>query len=1200
MSPASTGGLGSRFENCVQASFVVLMLSEGVSPCRPNFQIYKLILQGRNHGYKTDDLIVFMKRSSDGKTSKLIGQIKHTIKFTRNPEFQKVMKSAWLDFLNEQNFNEENDLIGLITGPLSATDTNDVRTLLGQAEEASSVDSFTHRIELGKLISMKQRKKYQIIKEALKKANDGSDLTNEQMWRFLKCFRLLIYDLDIKGVVFSLLNSLIGQFTQENTYGLWCQIKDFVGEKNERAGEITLDSIPDEIRSEFERKPQRTIPQELTQLSLLQDEFQPRHEGKPKEIIPPEIPQSSLVQDEIDWNQSQYASELAIANILGSWKDESEADKIIASKLANENFSSWISKLREVLQQPNTPLSLKEGVWKIEMRKKLWQILGIRIFDDNLDEFKQCVVAVLKERDPMFELPPENRFAASVYGKVLKHSKYLRKGLSEGLTLLGNPPDDLAHRSGSKCKEIPVLAVREIFKNADWVIWGSLNDLLPIIAEAAPNEFIKSVESALLQTPCPFDELFLQEGNGVFGRNYLTGLLWALETLAWDEQLLNRISLIFGELASRDLGGNWGNRPLNSLTTIFLPWLPQTTASIKKRNVAVTTLQSNVPEIAWKLLLSLLPKQHQTSSGSRKPIWRESIPEDWSKEVTKKEYWEQVSFYADLAVEMAIDDIGKLKELINYFGNLTEQALEKVLEYLSSEDISARDESELLGIWNELTEFVLTQKRYADPKKHLSPKTVSRIEKIVKLLAPSNPINLHRRLFNGRSFDPYETKGNWQEQYQQLEEKRQGAIKEIFDDGGINAVIQFTETVESPSDIGYSLGHIVESSIDASLLPNLLDTERNKLARLIEGYVRGRYYSKGWIWVDSLDRSGWSTVQIGQFLAYLPFSAETWERVGTLLGDSEKEYWHRVEVKPYQADCNIALAIDKLNEFGKPISAIYCSYRILHDKKPLDITQTIKILLSATKSREHLQSQDAFHIARIIKSLQENEKVNPDDLLVVEWAYLPLLDGRHDVTPKILENRLANDPDYFCEVIRLVYRSQFETEVKKELSKEEQSIAINAGRLIRMWKTPPGMDINGDFEDSRFKLWLESVKKVCGETGHLEVALEHVGHVLINTPPDPDGLWINRTVAEELNKMDSEEMRKGYRVGRYNSRGAHVVDPTGKTENKRANECKHLAEELDNARYPRFAGTLREIAELYDSEADSFARIIEEHTPVGE
>ena len=60
---------------------------------------------------------------------------------------------------------------------------------------------------------------------------------------------------------------------------------------------------------------------------------------------------------------------------------------------------------------------MKNGVWAIKNREKLWDSCGSGIFDDNLDAFKKCVVAVLKEQDPQFELPSEQRYAAAIHAK---------------------------------------------------------------------------------------------------------------------------------------------------------------------------------------------------------------------------------------------------------------------------------------------------------------------------------------------------------------------------------------------------------------------------------------------------------------------------------------------------------------------------------------------------------------------------------------------------------------------------------------------------------------------------------------------------------------------------------------------------------------------------------------------------------------
>ena len=340
-----------------------------------------------------------------------------------------------------------------------------------------------------------------------------------------------------------------------------------------------------------------------------------------------------------DWNQSPSAPELTVANLLGEWNEKNEADLEIISQLANEEYGEWIPKIREVLQQAISPLNLKNGKWHVIDRKGLWQELGRRIFDDTLDKLRQCAVTVLSERDPQFELAPEQRIAAQMYGKVLKYSPELRKGLAETLALLGAKPDALTNCSRHKAEDTAVLVIRKILENADWALWGSLGDVLRILAEAAPGEFLDMVEKALQQTPCPFDKLFPQESPD---RNYLTHLLWALETLAWDAEHLVHACVILGKLAERDPVGNSMNCPAHSLATIFLPWRPQTTATIEKRKVAVETLQHEVPVVAWEMLLGLLPDRMQMTIGTPKPAWRNIIPDDWQEDLTQEECWDQV------------------------------------------------------------------------------------------------------------------------------------------------------------------------------------------------------------------------------------------------------------------------------------------------------------------------------------------------------------------------------------------------------------------------------------------------------------------------------------------------------------------------------------------------------------------------------
>lgn len=850
--------------------------------------------------------------------------------------------------------------------------------------------------------------------------------------------------------------------------------------------------------------------------------------------------------------------------------------------------------IEDVLQGPSSPLSLANGKWTVSERKKLWQELGSSIFDRHLDALQECIIIVLSERDPQFDLPPEDRYLAQIQGKTPKYSSELRKGLAETLALLGTNSEALINCSHNKPENTAALSVRKILENKDWVLWGSLNDLLPIIAEAAPGEFLDAVDNALQRIPCPFDELFVQEAGGIMGRNYLAGLLWALETLAWDAEYLVQACMILGDLATRDPGGDWANRPANSLTTILMPWLPQTIASIDKRTVAVKTLQSEVPQIAWDLLLSLLPKRHQTSTHTPKPSWRNTIPEDWEEGVSDSEYRKQVDCYAELAVSMARNDIGKLTELVNTLESLPQSPLDKLLDCLASKAIRSQTDDQRMELWNSLTSVFVEHRRFPEAEKTLSDKIVSRIEDIATKLAPQNPFNLHRRLFVENEWDLYEDLENLDEARKKLECRRQQALRDIIADTGTEGVIHFSEIVESPRTVGDSLGTFASPEDDMHVLPAMLATENRKLGEFTAQFIQSSQRNRGWIWVDQLDRSDWSVTQTSQFLAYLQFTGETWRRVTDWLGKDENKYWSRVVPVFVRPDSDLGFGIDKLLEYDRPNAAIACLRMILYEKDlTLDSQQCTRALLAAVHSNEKLIGLDLSLVVQFIEALQDDSSVDPGELGNIEWAYLSLLTLRQDVSPKTLSNRLASDPVFFCETIRSIYRSKKKVELNEESDSQDRvRVAENAYRLLNAWNIPPGTQTNGTFLSDKLIQWLEQVKQACDESGHLAHALIHVGEVLYFAPADSKGLWIHDEVAKVLNARDAEQMRTGFNTKVVNSRGAFFVDPTGQPERDLSKKWRQRADDVENAGYQRFAVSLRALAERYYQEGE---RIVAEH-----
>jgi hypothetical protein len=881
------------------------------------------------------------------------------------------------------------------------------------------------------------------------------------------------------------------------------------------------------------------------------------------------------------WENARY---LAQAGLMGRWDGGNPADRAALEEMLGKGYGEWIEIVRPETLRSDTPLIQRDEKWKMISRGEAWSALGPQITDADLAGFHKAALRVFGERDPKLALPKDERFAASVSGKVLKHSSALREGMAETLALLGSRGTALSNCSEGKAEGVAILTVRALLKDADWVVWAGLNSHLPMFAEAAPEEFLHAVETALLSpSESPFNGVYAQEGSAVMGWNYMTGLLWALETIAWDPENLVRVSVILADLAAIDPGGNWSNRPANSLVDILLPWHPQTYAAIVKRKAAAEAVLREQPNAGWKLLLSLLPSSHGSTSGTRKPVWRNYPHSDWSPTVSMKDYGEQVIGYANMAVSIAASDLSKLATLIDRLPNLPQQAHDRILEHLSSQAVVGLAETNRMPLWEALADLVGRHRKFADAQWAMPVEAVAKIDEVAAKIAPVSPGMLHRRLFSGREFDSFDGGGDYKEQTERLEQRRRGAVKAIFESEGIAGVMKFARQVASPEKAGHALGCLDLAGVDVDVLPGSLGSSDKAVSAFVGGFLWGRFWTKRLPWVDSLPLITWTVDQKIEFFAALPFSEETWSRAEQILGEDASKYWSKANVNPYGAREHLIEAAEKLLAVGRPRAALMCLHTLVYEKKDFPPNLAIQALKGCVKTEELSGQVDRYNSLDVIKWLQNNKQTDANDLFGIEWAYLPILDHEFGGTPKALEERMATDPAFFCEVIGLIYRSKKAKGSLPEPTEEERSIAQNAYRLLKAWKTVPGKNVDGTLDGQRFSQWLAEAKVKTAESGHLNIAMSEIGQMLPYAPKDSD-LWIARPVAEALNAKDAEKLRSGFTTELFNIRGVFTFT-SGAAEKQLAREYKEKAEALEQKGYHRFAASIKQLAKSYERDA---------------
>lgn len=895
-----------------------------------------------------------------------------------------------------------------------------------------------------------------------------------------------------------------------------------------------------------------------------------------------------------NYGSSDFATDIAISMLVGSW-DESKGDDISALEfITNEKYSDWILKIRQIEASDNSPLVHDSGVWLVRDRAYLWGCFSSRLYKDHLDKFKEISIKILSTVDPKFDLEPEKRFCASIYGKILPHSPSIRNGLAEGLALISTEKESLVNCSSNYGEYIANAVVKEVFDSSNWMLWASTQDIQPLMAEAAPNEFLDAVESAVIHEVKPFNILFSQEGvGGIAGTNYMTGLLWGLESLAWSPLYLTRCVVLLGEMDSYDPGGNWANRPGNSISDILLPWRPHTTASFERRLASLKALEREFPTTAWKVLLNLLPSNHGMTSGTSTPKWRKFIPEDFKKGVTHEEYHEQVIEFGNYVIELSAKDNSRLPKLVEHLDHLHDEAFTASIQVLLEYSASESSAKEKYILWDELLSFINKHKKYAEADWTLSSEKLNQLNPVVANLRPIDKALLYQRLFTNNTMDLFEEKGSWEEQEEAIKKEREEAIAELLDEGGHELIFKFSQTVESSNIVGSSLASIAEID-DEGLLRDYLKSDEIKTKQYISGYIWTRNYLTKGQFLDGVKLDLWREEDASKILLLLPFDIKTWDMVDNFLGqDFEHLYWLKVIANSYHCvdEDDLYRGIDFLLKHNRPLSSINCIYLLLRKKKTLRLKQTVKALLSAVNTSESSTNMDNYEIGKIIEFLQSSDQLTDDDRFRIEWAYLPLISRKsnENSSPKYLEGRLSNDPEFFCEIIRLAYKSDKGVFVEK-LSDSQKNIASNAYDLLDEWKRIAGAKEDGTFKPSEFESWFSNVVDISKESGHLRPALRVIGKNLFHSPEGDNGLWIHATLAEFLNRREFDDVRGSYSLAVHNSRGVHIIDPEAQPELKLSAVYQSRSEAMDLLGLQRFARTLREISESYSLEAEGIIK----------
>ncbi|WP_445672833.1 hypothetical protein [Pseudomonas inefficax] len=874
--------------------------------------------------------------------------------------------------------------------------------------------------------------------------------------------------------------------------------------------------------------------------------------------------------------------------LAGAWVADIDHDKAILASLSQQDYDDTEDGLRKYLYMPDSPLECVGNLWATRAPVDAFLHLAPYVGRRQIQLFKEAVIKVFSATAQAHKPPsPDEPYVfQGMQERAASHSEHLRNGLMT--TLLQMAVLDVpGFKPGG---EQPQLFVDKLINSvpgllSDHRLMASLGQDLALLAEASPQSFLNALERQL-EGPEPTIQPIFDEFPGMLTPvTYHTGLLWALEVLAWDPVFFDRAVLCLAKLAEIDPGGRLSNRPINSLRAIFLSWLPSTGVTTKRRLAVLEFVLRQVQSIAWPLLEKLLPKSGDTSSSTARPKFRE-YEELTGEALTFGSVWESEAKIVELAMNEAGVNPARWSSLIDSLPNLQDATFSMVVKRLG-DAIDSAPSSTQIQIWKTLHRQVKRHQKYSSFDWSMPSERLNPLSLLVEKYEPTEISESCSWLFDDWMPPVDGSEAPDADPIQVVETARLNALGKVLESAGIDGVLELMTQVKHPRLVCRAFrGLNLSYSQLRHLLMSLLNSQVPELELALGFVVADGIFRFGKRWEDEihplLQGSSLVVAQVARVFELLPEHKETWGYIASFGGEVERSYW--ANKTPYQIDASqddLVFAVKKYRLVGRPSAALTAISRRLAEIATDDVVALLKE--NVTEQNEKPENQTAssfFEVEKVLEDLAKRPDIKLHQLAALEFLYLPVL---HE-DPRALHRMLLEHPDFFMEMVCKVFRAK--DEEPSETSEQEQKHASNAYRLLKSLKNLPGQS-EQQVEESALLAWCVEVRRLADNANRKDITDQIIGQVLAHAPVSSvDGAWPHEAVRSVIEKLASTQLERGISIERINMRGVYskAIGEGGDQERELAHQVREWAKASSES--VRTRAMLEEIATSWDKYAE--------------
>ena len=897
------------------------------------------------------------------------------------------------------------------------------------------------------------------------------------------------------------------------------------------------------------------------------------------------------------WIKTQSIREIVPALLLGRWDESYPGDRELLEKLSGTSYAKYKEVLAKWLNLPESPLKKIGETWRLTSPLNLWRSISVHLVDQDFQLLEECFIQAYHSGNPVLESQLD---LPDYITKRKTYSDWVREGLAQSLILISMLQVGVSLRDPKSWVD---RIIGDLLSNARGETWVSINRELPLIAEASPQIFLNSVSLSLSHRPPEIMDMFKEQPGLLDPIVSHTGLLWALEELAWMPSYFGNACLLLYKLATLDPGGSVSNRPLNSLTEIFKAGHYQTLAPFAERVKVLREMLPKNVDVSWKLLKSLLPSfSSKVAFPTHRMRWR-MFREKINTAYTDEERFDMYSEVVDMLIGLCDGDETKFSDLIEAAPDCTPRDRERILTW-AQQTVGSIEHKKGQAL-HTLREILNRHKQHPDTEWALNGHELSPFEQLYSQLQ-LQPVDVLVRdvwLFNEdnrtQMIDPataipFELNGH-EEIVEQVATRRKTAVVELLRELGLERVLELRREVKRPRYLGEALAKVIEDEQDLQCVWQCLEDDNPHIA-FAHGFISQKLKCEGFSWIQALVKEllekGHSDKAVANVLVVARSGQELWQYIETLGEGVHQEYWLRMRPS-FNGLKNeeIVEGINKLLQYRRFSFAVEVAWLARTDLPSRTLIEVLRKW--GTGESQEPSSLCGCEIGCIFKELNKREDVAKETLLELETLYLPLLTrvGAQVGVPH-LEEELAINPESFIQLLKWLYKPKDEDRQRKEqegLSEEQvQNAARRADLMLGAWKKIPGMREDNAIDGIELREWIDAARALAEECGRLEVADIHIGQLLAKYPENSPN-WPARTIFQVIEDINTEQLKKGYSNGMFNKGGVTIrgAFDGGGIERDGAEYFGELASSL-MCDYPNVAEIFRDLQDGYQALADRY------------